>query len=79
MLTLSSTHRAMLALKDAQISNLQEQVAFLREMVQPNARIQLVSHQANSILDSHHDMSMTLSPEQEKIDQEARDLLSGNY
>lgn len=81
MLTLSSTHRAIVALKDSQIADLQEQVRFLREMVQPNARIQLVSHQANAILDGHEDMSIPapLSPSQQQIAQEAADLLSGNY
>lgn len=81
MLIFASTHKAMLALKDSQIADLQEQVRFLRDMVQPNSKIQLVAHQANAILDGLDviDPSLEPSPHQKAIAQEAVDLLSGNY
>jgi hypothetical protein len=69
----------MMSLKDAQIADLQEQVRFLRDMVQPSTRVQLVSHQANAILDGLDNIDPPTSPIQQEVAQEASNLLSGNY
>lgn len=81
MFLLASTHKAILALKDSQIADLQEQIRFLRDMVQPNSRIQLVSQQANAVLDGLESIpsDQAPSPHEQNIAQEAINLLSGNY
>jgi len=80
MIVFKSTHQAMLSLKDKQIADLQEQVRFLRSMIQPSSHIQLVNDQANAILDGHDTPeAIDLTPHQLAILAERDNLLSGNY
>lgn len=77
MFVLRSTHKALLQEKDAIIADLREQVRFLRFMVQPSPAVQVISEEANAVLDGHNEPSLT--PEQIAIQEEASRLLSGTY
>lgn len=84
MILLLSTHKALVSAKDAEIATLKDEVAFLRNMVQPSPRLQILPYQANSILDGNDSTPSSptdpdFSERQRVIEAEATNLLNGTY
>jgi hypothetical protein len=80
MLLLKSTHEALMKLKDAQIAGLQDEVRFLRNMVQPsNSRAIVIQAEADGVLEGRQDQYEAEDPRKVEIDSEAARLLSGHY
>lgn len=86
MLILKSTHAAILAAKQAEVQALQDEVAWLRNFVQPvnKNRSFLISTEANAVLDGQQDqIDVSLTPEelerQHTVRRELDKILSGNY
>jgi hypothetical protein len=84
MFVLKSTHEALIAAKDAQIAALQDEVRFLRHMVQPKfADGFKINTEANALLDSRQDqidLSDHVAPlHNDEISQEADRILNGTY
>lgn len=82
MFVLTSTYNAhLLAIvkaKDAQLADLQDQVRFLRSMIQPkNSRALVIAAEADAILEGRQDQIE--DPRAAQIESEAAKLMSGNY
>ena len=77
MIVLKSTHEALLQSKDSQIRQLQEEISFLRSMVQPRyANGFKVSTEASAVLEARQD---PIEIEEDEITAEAERILAGTY
>lgn len=77
MIMLRSAHKAELKAKDQHIAHLENEVGFLRSMLQPSNKLSyVIASEANAVLDSHQEQP---EPTDLEIISERDRLLSGNY
>jgi hypothetical protein len=77
MFVLKSAHEALLIEKNERIKQLQDEVAFLRKMVQPSFRDSFkITTEASAILEGRQE---PIDVSEDEVQSEASRLLSGTY
>lgn len=80
MLVTRRAHDALIAAKDQTIARLQDEVCWLRRMIQPDRRLSPKIHvEADAVLEGRQEQVPEEDPAKTAVDSEAARLLSGNY
>lgn len=78
MLVSRRAHDALIAAKDQTIARLQDEVCWLRRMIQPDRKLAPeINIEADLVLEGRQDQVSTEA--KEALDSEAARILSGNY